>query len=144
MKKLFAMLLVAAMCFSLVACGGGNDTPSADNNNEQQNEQNNNEVDKKKTYNPVGTWKGFHPGPKTNVTLVFNENGTGTYEQEGDDAIYEFDWRDNGICLARGGESGYGVSICILGEALHWCGYRIVENENGQLQFGDFEIFKTE
>ena len=36
MKKLFALLLVAVMCFSLVACGGGNDTPTTDNNNEQQ------------------------------------------------------------------------------------------------------------
>lgn len=42
MKKIIALLLVAVMCFSLAACGGGNDTPSTNdngaNNTSQENE----------------------------------------------------------------------------------------------------------
>lgn len=44
MKKLIALLLVAVMCFSLVACGGG-ETPNTDDNSaqEQQTQNGNNE-----------------------------------------------------------------------------------------------------
>lgn len=44
MKKILALLLAAVMCFSLVACGGG-ETPNTDDNStqEQQIQNNNNE-----------------------------------------------------------------------------------------------------
>ncbi len=49
MKKIFALLLAAAMCFSLAACGGGNDVsnnndasaPVLENNGEQQTTEDN-------------------------------------------------------------------------------------------------------
>ena len=39
MKKILALLLAAAMCFSLVACGGGNDTPSTNDNDANNTSQ---------------------------------------------------------------------------------------------------------
>lgn len=45
MKKILALLLAAAMCFSLVACGGGEETPNTDDSSaqEQQLQNDNNE-----------------------------------------------------------------------------------------------------
>lgn len=39
MKKLLALLLAVAMCFSLVACGGENDTPSTNDNDANNTSQ---------------------------------------------------------------------------------------------------------
>lgn len=39
MKKIFALLLAAVMCFSLVACSGGNDTPSTNDNDANNTSQ---------------------------------------------------------------------------------------------------------
>lgn len=45
MKKILALLLAAVMCFSLVACGGGEETPNTDDSSaqEQQAQNDNNE-----------------------------------------------------------------------------------------------------
>ena len=77
MKKLFALLLVAVMCFSLVACGGNE--PQTDNSGSQQ-EQSSNKNDKEiniKKVDVVGTWKNTS-SKDHGFVMTINEDGTGT------------------------------------------------------------------
>ncbi len=54
MKKILALLLAAVMCLSLVACGGGNDTPSTnDNNANNTSQENENSTTDNIDYEPV-------------------------------------------------------------------------------------------
>ena len=77
MKKIFAMLLVAVMCFSLAACGGNE--PQTGNSGSQQ-EQSDNKNDKEiniKKVDVVGTWKNTSSNDHGFV-MTINEDGTGT------------------------------------------------------------------
>lgn len=77
MKKLFALLLVAVMCFSLAACGGNE--PQTDNSGSQQ-EQSSNKNDKEiniKKVDVVGTWVNTSSNDHGFV-MTINEDGTGT------------------------------------------------------------------
>ena len=64
MKKIFALLLVAVMCLSLVACGGGSGSAKKE---------------------IVGEWK-IDDGP---WTLIFNEDGTGE-DPDGESLTWEY------------------------------------------------------
>ncbi len=129
MKKLFALLLAAVMCFSLVACGGGNDTPNADNNNEPQtnNSETQQETMQDETTNSeqqtkenatlfVGVWTNG------NTTLTVNEDGScNQFTKEGyvkgepqTDISTDFVWEvdDNGNLLTIDeAEGGYNVWV---------------------------------
>lgn len=69
MKKLLAMLLVAVMSFSLVACGGETETDS--NDKQQEISQTDNENASKNSV--VGKWEYA----EENSTLVLNEDNSG-------------------------------------------------------------------
>lgn len=64
MKKLIALLLAAAMCFALCACGSDNNTPKTIDATEQDN------------IDILGEWVWV--GDKSN-TITFNEDGTCQY-----------------------------------------------------------------
>ena len=86
MKKLFALLLVAVMCFSLVACGGNE--PQTDNSGSQQ-EQSDSKNDKEiniKKVDVVGTWKNTSSKDHGFVMTV-NEDGTGEIALSGEQTL---------------------------------------------------------
>ena len=64
MKKIIALLLVAVMCFALVACNNNSDS--------------NSDVEKAKA-EILGEWKTSELG---GVSFTFNEDGTGTYSDK--------------------------------------------------------------
>lgn len=68
MKRIIALLLIAVLCLSLVACGGGSQNDDAD-----------------KEMQIVGTWK------MGNMTHIFNEDHTGTIMQ-GSGITMACDW----------------------------------------------------
>lgn len=77
MKKIIALLLVAVMSLSLVACDGNE--PQTGNSGSQQ-EQSDNKNDKEiniKKVDVVGTWKNTSSNDHGFV-MTINEDGTGT------------------------------------------------------------------
>ena len=83
MKKIIALLLLAVMCFSLVACG--------------------NKAEKE----IVGTWKPSEESILANYTFVFNEDGTGTVN----DGEMTWKYDDSLSCYIIA--SSYGELYCI-------------------------------
>lgn len=107
MKKLFALLQVAVMCFSLVACGGDNTEETGDINNQTTNETTNNEEE---NVNFVGTWKGSCNSMEDHVTMVINEDGTGTMTEGKEESQHsrEFNWEvKDGMFITNFLEGGF-------------------------------------
>ena len=82
MKKFFALLVAAVMCLSLVACGGGEETPNTDDNGTQQ-ENNTNQNADPYTDHPLlqsilGEWalQDEEIGNNPYSSVVINEDGT--------------------------------------------------------------------
>ena len=73
MKKIIALLLVAVMCLSFVACGNTevNDASTNDNSKEK------NEI--------VGTWSPSNDSVLAGYTIVFNEEGGPSYGKTSQD-----------------------------------------------------------
>ena len=73
MKKIIALLLVAVMCLSFVACGNNAEKENTGNNAETNNTQVSNEkAEAEKTI--LGTWE--RDGDNGNVTITFNADHT--------------------------------------------------------------------
>ena len=84
MKKIIALLLVAVMSLSLVACGGGsennNNEPQTNNSSSQQETADNSqEENADSAVNLVGTWEYA----EANSVLVLNDDGTGEETSNG-------------------------------------------------------------
>ena len=95
MKKLIAMLLVAVMCLSFVACGNTevNDASINDNNEEKS------EI--------VGTWNPSNDSVLAGYTIVFSEDGTGTIK----DTKTRWKYDDELSCYIVANASGEVYSI---------------------------------
>lgn len=75
MKKIIALLLVAVLCFSLVACGGGDDTQISNNASSEP------DVTELKDY-AIGTWeRSFTTSTGENIKQVMEiyKGGTGKF-----------------------------------------------------------------
>ena len=134
MKKLFALLLVAVLCFSLVACGGGNDTPSVDNNEPQTNVSSSIDISKLD-----GAWMGTEEGVNLEYYYVFDGNGNMTkYVKNLSNDSIDFD-------------STYKCGTSKSGALLYWstkeegvyCPVEIIE-ENGNVQYKISEMLCNE
>lgn len=84
MKKLLALLLAAVMCLSLVACGGGNDTPSTNDNdaNNTSQETENSTTDNTDYASELtqllcekNVWYGMRHGEGNEEEFTFFEDG---------------------------------------------------------------------
>ena len=108
MKKLFALILAVVMCFCLVACGG--DDTNTDKNNEAQQETTDSNPKENQNINFVGSWKGSCNGNEDYVTIVINEDGTGTITEGKEEpySIRDFNWEvKDGMFIANFLEGGY-------------------------------------
>lgn len=86
MKKLFALMLAAALALSLTACGGG----AGDNNT--SSEEDAPIVVKSSTTTYIGDW-AYDTGKGNVITYHFIKGGTGYYEQSTEkDSQWQFTW----------------------------------------------------
>ncbi len=87
MKKLIAVLLVAVMCLSFVACGNNTDKENTDNNAETYNTQiSNKKAEAEKAI--VGIWKS-----ENNFTATFNADNTAVVKNEDGEITNEIRWK---------------------------------------------------
>ena len=91
MKKILALILAAALAFSLAACGGNNaGSAPAESEPAPAESGANDELDKNDTSNYIGVWetKGFR--------LTINKGGVGMYEPTYKDTeVYDLSWEVN-------------------------------------------------
>ena len=103
MKKLIAMLLVAVMCLSFVACGNTevNDASTNDSNKEK------NEI--------IGTWVAAEDSMLAGYTFVFNEDCTGTIK--GVETKWKYDRELSAYIIANASGEVYCVFAIITDDS---------------------------
>ncbi|MBO4897120.1 MAG: hypothetical protein J5590_02325 [Clostridia bacterium] len=109
MKKFFAVILSAALLFSLFGCGGKNaatETPAAE--------------DAQESSAIVGQWKNDTYLPGTEFIYTFNDDGTGEYDAGGTlmKFTYEIDGENISI-LYDGNTAPFETTFQIDGDTLN-------------------------
>ena len=96
MKKAISLLLALVMCLSLVACGGGNDTPKTTPNAENDTTQNIKENEALEIGKEIlGEW---YLVQTTDYVLVFDEDGTGVRKFNGTDTAFTWKYDEDFKC----------------------------------------------
>jgi hypothetical protein len=110
MKKILALLLVALMCFPLVACGNDKEIEALNERIEkleaQLDNQNSNNDSPNANANIIGTWERSLSDVNITINIVFNEDGTGTCQVGGSNASMKWKYSNElesyVLCLSNG------------------------------------------